>query len=63
MTLKWYTSVSADDENHDQEVDLDAIGSPDSASWASVAPQDGRWSWTVYARWLWEDIDAILLTH
>ena len=58
--LGWATSASADAESHDQETDLDAIGSPGGASWASVAP-DGRpghkpWTWTVYRCWL--DVDT-----
>ena len=59
MPLNWTTSVSADNQNHDQETDLAAIGNPGGAEWASVAPQgNGRWSWAIYTRWLWEDIDA-----
>lgn len=57
--LRWTTSASADAENHDQETDLDAIGSPGGASWASAAP-DGRkghepWTWEIWDRWLIED--------
>jgi hypothetical protein len=59
--LAWRTSDSADEENHDQETDLAAIGNPGGAEWASASP-DGRpgipWTWGVYRRWLWEDIDA-----
>jgi hypothetical protein len=40
-SLNWYTSVSADADNHDQEVDLAAIGCPGGASWASVSPSHG----------------------
>src|SRR5580692_7568675 len=36
--LRWYTSASADDENHDQEVNLDKAGNPGGAVWASVSP-------------------------
>lgn len=55
MPLTWYTSVSADEDNHDQEVDLDAIGSPGGASWASVSPNDPGWHWEIFDRWL--DVD------
>jgi hypothetical protein len=59
MNLDWYTSASADDQNHDQETDLDQIGSPGGASWASVCPdgEPGRkpWIWVIYDRWL--DVD------
>jgi hypothetical protein len=55
LPLQWYTSDSADDDNHDQEVDLDRIGSPGGASWASVAPggtpESGGWHWVIYNRW------------
>ena len=63
--LTWYTSQSADTE-HDQEVDLDAIGSPGGASWASVSPDSGRtrapWVWVIYDRWtdVDEDPDPVL---
>src|SRR5580658_6330255 len=57
--LTWTTSGSADAENHDQETDLDSIGSPGGASWASVAPdslpQYGPWHWVIYDRWI--DVD------
>jgi hypothetical protein len=57
--LAWSASGSADPGNHDQETDLAAIGNPGGGEWASVAPETGgTWSWGVYARWLWEDIDA-----
>jgi hypothetical protein len=53
IELTWITSMSADDDNHDQETDLDAIGSPGSASWASVSPSEhGKWWWVVYDRWI-----------
>lgn len=55
--LTWYPAQSADSQHDDQETDLDAIGSPGGASWAWVALND-RWTWSIYARWLWEDIDA-----
>jgi hypothetical protein len=57
--LRWYTSVSADDENHDQEVNLDKAGNPGGAVWASVSPNSqpgyGPWVWVIYDRWL--DVD------
>jgi hypothetical protein len=54
--LEWSTSDSADTENHDQEVDLDAIGSPGGASWASVSPSwENQWWWVIYDRWI--DVD------
>jgi hypothetical protein len=57
--LNWYTSNSADDQNHDQETDLAKIGNPGGAEWASVSP-DGRpghkpWNWEIYDRWI--DVD------
>lgn len=55
MSLTWTTSASADDQNHDQETDLDAIGSPNGASWASVSPESEGWAWVIYDRWL--DVD------
>src|ERR1700722_11048797 len=60
VQLTWYTSVSADDETHDQEADLDAIGSPGGASWASVSPNgrpghEDAWAWEIYSRWT--DVD------
>lgn len=59
VELTWTTSASADDENHDQETDLDAIGSPGGASWASVSPDSrpgaGPWAWVIYDRW--NDVD------
>ena len=58
--LAWYRSQSADAEHDDQEVDLDAIGSPGGASWASVSPDSGRtrapWVWVIYDRWI--DVDS-----
>lgn len=56
--ITWQTSDSADSANHDQEADLAALGNPGGAEWASVAPEGAAWSWAVYSRWLWEDIDA-----
>jgi hypothetical protein len=56
MNLNWRTSDSADDMNHDQEVDLDKAGNPGGASWASVSPDGAGWVWVVYDRWL--DVDA-----
>ena len=63
MELAWYTSDSADECNHDQEVDLDRIGNPGGASWAYVAP-DGRpghkpWNCEVLDRWLYEDAETL----
>jgi hypothetical protein len=56
--IKWVTSASADEDNHDQEAEMAAIGSPGGAVWASVSPDRGNWAWAVYATWLWEDIDT-----
>jgi hypothetical protein len=59
VTLHWYTSDSADDENHDQETNLDKIGNPGGAVWAEVSPNSqpgyGPWIWVIYDRWL--DVD------
>lgn len=61
MNLTWTTSASADDDNHDQETDLTAIGCPGGAVWASVAPDSrvlpgyGPWAWVIYNRW--NDVD------
>jgi hypothetical protein len=56
--LAWCTSASADAENHDQEVDLAALGAPGGAAWASVAPDSspGPWAWVIYDRWI--DVDS-----
>lgn len=62
--LNWYTSASADEHNHDQEVDLDHLGSPGDASWASVSPGGSQddparsWTWEIFDRWLLEDEDG-----
>jgi hypothetical protein len=58
--LAWYTSESADDENHDQETDMSRAGSPGGASWASVSPngrpgRENTWLWVIYNRWT--DVD------
>lgn len=53
--LTWVESPSADEEHEDQEVTLNGLG---GAVWAGVANQDIHWTWGVYSRWLWEDIDA-----
>lgn len=55
IDLAWTTSGCADDFNHDQEVDLGAIGSPGGAEWAYVCPNGGEWTWGVLDRWLWDD--------
>ena len=58
-TLAWYPANSADEYHDDLEADLGAIGSPGGAIWAWVADAGkGVWSWSIYDRWLWEDIDA-----
>jgi hypothetical protein len=58
MELTWTTSASADDDNHDQETELDTIGNPGGAVWASVSP-DPRygWVWEIFGRWLDADDD------
>jgi hypothetical protein len=59
--LNWYPATSADLEHDDLETDLGTeAGEPGGAVWAWVADEatGGPWSYTVYARWLWEDIDA-----
>jgi hypothetical protein len=59
MSLTWTTSVSADAENHDQEVDLAPLGHPKGACWASVGPDGDGWVWSVYDRWLYEDATTL----
>jgi hypothetical protein len=55
----WYPANSADDTHDDLEADLCPLGCPGRAVWAWVADEGGgTWSWSIYARWLWEDIDA-----
>ena len=61
--LTWYPGTSADDDHDDVETDLAAIGGPGGAVWASVADEETWWSWAVYDRWLWDDIDADPGTH
>jgi hypothetical protein len=56
--LNWYPATSADLTHDDLETDLCETGQPGGAIWAWVADEDSGWSWTIYARWLWEDIDA-----
>jgi hypothetical protein len=62
MELTWYPSESADGDHDDLETDFAGLGSPGGAAWAHVALEDEPghppWTWAVYARWLWEDIDA-----
>src|SRR6516162_1126410 len=57
-TLAWYPANSADADHDDLEADLCPLGCPGGAVWAWVADEGSGWSWSVYARWLWEDIDA-----
>lgn len=55
----WVPAISADLDHDDEEADLGALGNPGGASWAWVAGEDSQgWSWAIYSRWLWEDIDA-----
>jgi hypothetical protein len=58
MKLTWYPANSADADHDDLEADLCPLGCPGGAVWAWVADEGSGWSWSVYARWLWEDIDA-----
>jgi hypothetical protein len=55
MELTWTTSASADYDNHDQETELDTIGNPGGAVWASVSPDRDDWVWEIFDRWL--DVD------
>lgn len=59
MTLEWKPAQSADRDHPDIEVDLAKIGNPGNAEWASVTEESNPagFSWAIYARWLWEDID------
>jgi hypothetical protein len=56
--LNWYPAASADLTHDDLETDLCEAGEPGGAQWAWVADDGSGWSWVIYARWLWEDIDA-----
>jgi hypothetical protein len=58
--LVWYPAQSADQDHPNEEIDLDAIGNPAGARWAHVADEGtgGPYRWYIYARWLWDDIDA-----
>ncbi len=59
LGLTWTTSDSADEANHDQETNLDAIGNPGGAVWASVSPvvlhDQQKWAWVIYN--CWTDVD------
>ena len=57
-TLAWYPANSADADHDDLEADLCPLGCPGGAVWAWVADNGSGWSWSIYDRWLWEDIDA-----
>ena len=55
----WYPANSADATHDDLEADLCPLGCPGGAVWAWVADEGGgTWSWSIYDRWLWADIDA-----
>jgi hypothetical protein len=56
--LAWYPANSADADHDDLEADLCPLGCPGGSVWAWVADNGSGWSWSIYARWLWEDIDA-----
>jgi hypothetical protein len=59
VNLTWYPAASADDTHDDLELDLCPLGCPGGSVWAWVADEGGGvWRWTIYSRWLWEDIDA-----
>lgn len=58
-TYGWYTASSADDQHHDQELDLEALGNPGGGSWAVVYPDGDLWTWEVYNTWLLEDACVI----
>ena len=58
MKLNWYPANSADADHDDLETDLCPLGCPGGAVWAWVADNGSGWTWSIYDRWLWEDIDA-----
>lgn len=52
MTYEWVMSASADDEHHDQEVEL-------ANGWhACVSPSGDEWVWHLADRWLHTDEDG-----
>lgn len=59
IQLDWYAADSADTEHHDQDVDLDRLGSPGGASWAAVSHEGDAWDYRVYDRWLYEDAEVL----